>query len=137
MKRFATMLAALLLGACATAPEEEQAAAPEDPRLGPRVQQVCFINSIRSWSSLPGERNALIVRMANRKEYRLTLAGACDPNWAMLEIAIVGRGGSSCFSAGDRVITDARAPGASTCTIVRINEWYPEYEEAAPAAKEL
>jgi hypothetical protein len=74
------------------------------------------------------DRNALILKMTNREAYKLKLSVGCDPDWAMSHIAVISRGGASCYSAGDTIRTDATTSRdyRSVCTITRINKWDPD-----------
>lgn len=123
------ILAPLLLAGCASAPDEKDKTPVDlDPRVGEEVTQVCFIRNIDSWSNPDNDNDALILRMNNRDSYKLKLGGSCDPDWAMVHIAVISRGGANCFSAGDRIKTDSdtsRGYG-SACIITRINKWDPD-----------
>lgn len=118
---------ATLLGGCATEPGEK-VPLDSDPRIGDKVSQVCFTRNIHSWDNVDNDRNALILKMTNREAYKLKLSVGCDPDWAMSHIAVISRGGASCYSAGDTIRTDATTSRdyRSVCTITRINKWDPD-----------
>ena len=129
-KILTTLLAVLPLYMAGCASTEDKVVIPldSDPRIGEEVQQACFTNSIDSWSDVDNDRNAVIIKMNNREYYKLKISGGCDPQWAMSTIAVISRGGSSCYSRGDRIKTDAdpfRGYG-SACVITAINKWHPE-----------
>jgi Family of unknown function (DUF6491) len=113
----ATMAA--LLAACATPPTEVADAKP-DPRQGEQVNNICFAQQIRNWREL--DNRSVIVEANVRDEYKLDLIGTCNPRDAFLSIGLVSRGGSSCLSTGDKLITDARYNDGS-CSISRIYKW--------------
>lgn len=117
-----------LLSACAVNPDDAQ---PKkvDPRQGEEVNQVCFNRTMDSWSPIEGQNKALIVFDRRKEQYKLDLIGTCDPEFAMMRIATVSRGSSSCLSRGDKVITDADMDRHDSCTIMGIYKWHPEKEE--------
>ena len=119
------ILSTLFLSACAITDDNKE---PEkiDPREGETVNQICFAGRMDGWSPLEGDNKALIVYDRRNEAYKLTLVGTCDPQWAMMRIATVSRGSSSCLSRGDKVITDADMDRYDNCTIMRINKWHPE-----------
>lgn len=120
-----------LLSGCAGSSEQakSQYAIDNDPRVGEEVRQVCHTRSIRSWSNVDNDRDALLVHLNNNRTYKVSLIGACDPDWAMFEIAVITRTGSGCMSAGDRIVTDAQPERRSSCSISRIYEWHEEVKE--------
>ena len=125
----AVICAAFMLTACGST-ENESAKIPldNDPRIGEKVNRVCFVNSINGWAPVDNDRNAVLITMNNRERYKLKLIGACDPDLAMLRAAFITRPGSSCLSRGDKVKTDGdlgRGRG-SACTIMSIHAWDPE-----------
>ncbi|MDZ4760931.1 MAG: DUF6491 family protein [Alphaproteobacteria bacterium] len=124
--------AALLFAACqSNAPAETAEAAP-DARQGAEVQQVCFNSQIRNWRM--ADRDSVIIEKGVRDEYRLELIGTCEPNNAFTTIGLISRGGGSCLSRGDTLVTDERSIGGS-CSIRRIHEWNKDaLKAAAPAA---
>jgi len=108
-----------LLAACAT-PPIDMADAKVDPRQGEQVNNVCFAQQIRNWREL--DNRSVIVEVNRRDEYKLELIGTCNPRDAFLNIGLVSRGGGSCLSSGDRLVTDARYNDGS-CSIQRIFKW--------------
>jgi hypothetical protein len=122
----------VLLGGCAASREDKPKIPLEsDPRIGESVDQVCFTRNIRSWDSVDNDRNGVLLKMINRDEYKLKLTPGCNPDWAMVHVAVITRTGSGCYSRGDMIKTDgdvAQGRG-SACTIVRINKWHPEKVE--------
>jgi len=122
------MFLVLLAGCTSTGSNTAKVALDPDPRVGEEVRQVCFIRNVDSWQNVDNDRRAVIVKMNNKDTYKLRLGGGCDPEWAMLHLAIGTRAGSSCFSRGDRIKTDgdtSRGYGTA-CSILGINKWDPE-----------
>jgi len=119
------MLPLLLAGCASSMDDRVEIPLDSDPRVGEKVNQVCFSRNIDSWYNVDNDRYAVVVVMNNRDTYKLKLSGGCDPDWAMSHLAVITRTGSGCYSRGDRVRTDAttsRGHG-SVCTIVGINKW--------------
>lgn len=126
----------LMQGCSATKEEKPTVSLENDPRIGDKVHQACFINSIRSWSSVDNDDNALLIHLNSKKKYKLNLIGTCDADWAMYMIAIIGKTGSSCVQRGDKLKTDANTMRGMSCTIMSINEWHPE-KLLAPKEEEV
>ena len=125
---FVVIALATALGGCATSGDQPTIPLDSDPRVGAEVPQVCFTNSISSWSDVDNDKNAVIIKVYNRDYYKLSVSGGCDPQWARSHIAIIRRGGSNCLIRGDRIKTDAdpfRGYG-SACIIRSINKWDPD-----------
>jgi hypothetical protein len=138
VKNYMTGLAVvlpMLLTACASSVDKQaETSLDPDPRVGKEVNQLCFARSVSSWRSVDNDRNAVILVMSNRDEYKLKISPGCDPDWAMSHIAIIKRGGSSCYARGDRIKTDAdslRGMGTA-CTIFTINKWNPDAANKNP-----
>ena len=123
-------LVALLTG-CASSSEQAKSRYDKnhDPRVGEEVGQVCHTRSIRGWSNVDNDRDALLVHLNNNRTYKVSLIGACDPDWAMIEIAVITRTGLGCMGTGDRIVTDAQPERRTSCSISRINEWHSDIEE--------
>ena len=120
-----------MLSACgSTGDVADKIPLDNDPRIGDKVSQVCFVRNVRSWENVDNDRNALIIKMDNKKAYKVKVVGACDPELELMSIYlhIVPRGKSSCFQRGDKVMTDSdmsKGYGGG-CTILSINKWDPE-----------
>lgn len=122
--------AAMLMAGCATPPAQEADTKP-DPRQGEEVRNVCFSSQIRNWREL--DNRSVIVEVGVKDEYKLELLGTCQPRDAFMSIGLVSRGGSSCLSTGDTLVTDSRYSDG-TCSIRRIYKWNKDATAAAPAA---
>ncbi len=126
---FAAAAAALLAG-CATPPTDMADVKP-DPRQGEEVRNICFAQQIRNWREL--DNRSVIVEARMNDEYKLELIGTCNPRDAFLNIGLVSRGGSSCLTTGDRLVTDARYNDGS-CSIRRIYKWNKDAVQAQAGA---
>lgn len=129
----AACAAAMFAAACSSAPAAETADAKPDVRQGAEVRNICFQSQIRSWREL--DNRSVIVEVGSSKEYKLELIGGCQPRDAFTQIGLVSRGGGSCLSTGDKLVTDERY-GPAACSIRRIYEWNEDAKptEAASAA---
>jgi hypothetical protein len=123
--------AALFAAACSSAPATETADAKPDARQGEEVRNICFQSQIRNWREL--DNRSVIVEAGSRDEYKLELIGTCQPRDAFTQIGLVSRGGSSCLSTGDTLITDSRYNDGS-CSIRRIYKWNKDAKPADGAA---
>ncbi len=124
--------AAMFAAACSSAPTTEAADAKPDVRQGAEVRNICFQSQIRSWREL--DNRSVIVEVGASKEYKLELIGGCQPRDAFTQIGLVSRGGGSCLSTGDKLVTDERY-GPAACSIRRIYEWNKDATDpAAPPA---
>ena len=121
--------AAVLVAGCAT-PSDQTADATPDPRQGEEVRNICFTQQIRNWRE--HDNRSVIVEVGVRDEYKLDLIGTCQPRDAFLNIGLVSRGGGSCLSTGDQLVTDARYNDGS-CSIRRIYKWNKDAPQAQPA----
>jgi hypothetical protein len=129
------MLAAslgLLLAGCSTSQTADTADARPDPRQGDEVRQVCFTSQIRNWRE--NDRRSIIIERSLRDEYKLDLIGTCQPDQAFLNVGLISRGGGSCLSAGDQLVTDAQFDGS--CSIRAIHKWNKDAPTSTPAAGE-
>ena len=131
MNKTLTILLAMLpfyMAGCASTEDKVAIPLDSDPRIGEEVKQVCFARNIDSWNDVDNDRNAVILKMKNRDYYKLKLSGGCDPQWAMMNLAVITRGASNCYTRGDRVKTDGdpfRGYGTAW-VITAINKWDPE-----------
>ena len=102
-----------------------------DARQGEEVRNICFQSQIRNWREL--DNRSVIVEAGSRDEYKLELIGTCQPRDAFTQIGLVSRGGGSCLSTGDTLITDSRYNDGS-CSIRRIYKWNKDAKPADGAA---
>jgi hypothetical protein len=119
----AVCAAALLAVACQSdGKTADNTSKKPDPRQGKEVTQVCFNQQIRNWRE--NDHHSIIIEKDFRKEYKLDLAGACNPEDAFTSIGLVSRiGGGNCLSNMDKLVTDSRYAGNGPCYIQHIYEW--------------
>jgi hypothetical protein len=122
--------AAILIAGCTTPPAQTADATP-DARQGEEVRNICFTQQIRNWRE--NDNRSVIVEVGVRDEYKLELIGTCQPRDAFLNIGLVSRGGGSCLSTGDQLVTDARYNDGS-CSIRRIYKWNKDAPQAQGAS---
>ena len=124
-----TLMILIALGGC-TSSQVEKTKVPleNDPRIKENVKQVCFVKNIRGWNTVDNDRNAVIVTMSNKEKYKLKVVGSCDPDLAIMHLAVIPRVGSGCFGRGDKLKTDGDLSKGfgSGCTIMAVNRWDPE-----------
>lgn len=134
---FGAMIAGLAAAACSTAPQPSAetatlaAAETPDPRLGERVDKICFTRNIDSFQETT--RNSVIVRVGVNDFYLVETFGPCfDLNFAQ-SIGFESRTGS-CLRRTDRLSVSDSAfglhrsggLGPQRCQIRAIYEWDPE-----------
>jgi hypothetical protein len=112
--------AALLAAACATPPVETAAARP-DPRQGEEVNRVCFKSQVKSWSK--NDNRSVIISiagantsMAKREDYKLELAGPCQPEDAFIDIGLRSTPGGGCI---EPRVTEV----LGSCVVKKIYKW--------------
>ena len=126
---------AAVLGACATAPADQSPpeAYADDPRLGPRVDRICFGSSINGFGETTSRTIVLEARV--NEHYLVETFGPCqDLDWAQ---SISLDQFSSCVTEADSIIPYDSAFGprqddfpAQRCRIKAIYEWDPDAAEA-------
>ncbi|WP_448547255.1 DUF6491 family protein [Thalassotalea fusca] len=130
-----------VIAACATTENQPTVAIEDDPRIGPEVDRACSIRHIRGWSQVDNDRNALVVNLSHKKSYKLSLVGACQPEWANFAIGIENKIASHCITKHDKLYTDSQDFKGLHCRITKIQEWYPDklkeqtQESTAPESK--
>ena len=142
-KQIAPVLAVFALAsACATtAPDEPKGVAKfaEDPRLGEKVDRICFNRSIDSFHS--NDRDTVVVREGVNDHYLIEVRGIC-PNLRRAQTIGIDAF-SSCVSRNDALIVssspfslnDETSIGPDRCLIRSIYKWDEdaENEEAGEA----
>ncbi|PAJ73764.1 hypothetical protein CJF42_14045 [Pseudoalteromonas sp. NBT06-2] len=121
-----TLVSAFFLMGCQTNPDTNKQETKPDIRIGEEVNQICFARSINGWEAVDKRNDVIVLNKNVKDKYILSLAGICDPQWAMSRIGTVSRGNSSCLSRGDKIITDNNINRNASCTIMKINKWHPE-----------
>lgn len=114
MTRPAALLAAALavasLAACAAGPERERLGL-DDPKVGERVDRVCFnrqINGFSEWN----EGDGLILRRGIREEVLVTLPVCPAADFAQ-RVGIDERFSAGCLRPGDRLFVSSSAFGGT------------------------
>ncbi len=132
-----------LLSACATVANGGESGADAvrgaekfagDPRLGERVDRMCFVSNIDGFSQ-PDEDTVVLRASAN--SHFLVETSSCFNLDRALSIAIDSR--TSCASRGDRlIVSDSAFPGrintatsVDSCLISAIYEWDDDADEEA------
>lgn len=139
MKHLALLLPALLLTACASAPDAEPRIRgaeqfADDPRLGEPVNKICFASRIDSFGETT--RDTVVVE-EGRDHYLLVTHGTCF-NLRNAQRLGIKASDATCLRTGDRItVSDSlfntmrNSLDTSTCTIREIYEWDPK-ATAAP-----
>lgn len=127
----AASISALSISSLA-ATEHHEAEEKVDPRLGERVDRICFQRNINSWRSVKGEDDVVLLERSVNNWYRVELSGGCDERLFRFAtaIGIDSRPGGGCLTRGDTIIVEDGPGFDRRCIITRIYEWD---EDAAPA----
>ena len=119
---FAAML--FILSACATADQTEKISPLDDPRLGEKVDRLCFTSSIDSFGETT--RNTVVVREGFDHYLIETYGGCLDLDWAQ---SIALDSFSGCLTRGDEVFAfdspfgPDRTDRPISCTVKAIYKW--------------
>jgi len=129
---------AAALTACATGPVDQSPpdAYADDPRLGERVDRICFGRSINGFGETTSD--TIVVRANVDDHYLIETFGSCrDLAWAQ---SIGLDQFSSCVTTADALIPYDSAFGPDhsgvvpqACRIKAIYEWDPDAEDSASA----
>jgi hypothetical protein len=137
MRKFSILLAlAAAVAGSALAGDEATA----DPRVGEKVDRICFGRNIDGFKTVKGMDDAVLLEKGVNDWYLATLSGACSYSrlkWAM-GVAIDQRPSGGCVTPGDHLIFtnsvtgDMSFPNTTRCVINGIYEWN---EDAATDAE--
>jgi hypothetical protein len=126
---------AAALAACATGPVDTSPpeAYADDPRLGERVDRICFGSSINGFGETTSR--TIVLNAGVNEHYLVETFGSCqDLDWAR---SVSFDQFSSCLTASDSIIPYDSAFGprandfpAQRCQIKAIYEWDPDAGEA-------
>lgn len=113
-------------------------AAGADPRLGEKVDQICFSQDITNFQTIDGEDDAVLLERGVNDWYKTSLTGACNYNQLRFaqSVAIDERPRGGCIRRGDALIFSYSAfgdfsfPNATRCIIVEIHRWDPKAKAA-------
>jgi hypothetical protein len=132
---------AVTLAACATGPADQSPpeAYSDDPRLGERVDRICFGRSINGFGETTSR--TIVLNAGVNEHYLVETFGACqDLDWAQ---SVSFDQFSSCLSESDSIIPYDSAFGPretdfppQRCRIKAIYEWDPDAGEDDAAADE-
>lgn len=117
--------AALITGAAfANHHESEEDAAP-DPRIGEKVDRICFGSSINGWKSIKGQDNVVLLEKGVNDWYYTELSGACRSSTlrSALSIGIDSRPAGGCVTRGDAIIVNDGPGFTQRCFITGIYKW--------------
>lgn len=127
---------AAVISACATGASDQSApeAYADDPRLGERVDRICFGRSINGFGETTSR--TIVLNAGVNEHYLVETFGPCqDLDWAQ---SVSFDQFSSCLSEADSIIPYDSAFGprandfpAQRCSIKAIYEWDPDAETAA------
>ncbi len=149
MKKLVSLIGAAGLGALAMTAsgfagdvDDNKTEESADPRIGEKVNRICFQNSISGWRAVKGEDDVVLLRRSVSDWYRVELLGACDYRLfrSALSIGIESRPAGSCVSRGDVIIVEDSPGFHRRCTITAMYEWdedaQAEESEAEPEDSE-
>jgi len=128
------LLAVGLLAACATTPSDKPRGAAkfaEDPRLGEKVDKICFNRSIDGFSQ--NDRDTVVVREGVNQHYLIEVRGVCSNLRHAQSIGI--DSSLSCVTRHDHLIVSTSSFSLNDgitppdrCTIRAIYEWDEDAE---------
>jgi len=136
IKLFAPALAVIgLITACATTPSDQPRGAAkfaEDPRLGEKVDEICFKRQIDGFTHT--DRDTIVVSAGLNDDYLLEVRGPCLNLRHALSVAIDAP--LSCVTRFDSIIVSTSAfslndphGGPQRCTINEIYAWNEDAED--------
>ncbi|MEO1137343.1 MAG: DUF6491 family protein [Pseudomonadota bacterium] len=117
--------------------EHHEAEEKVDPRLGERVDRICFQRNINSWRSVKDEDDVVLLERSVNNWYRVELNGGCDERLFRFAtaIGIDSRPGGGCVTRGDTIIVEDGPGFNRRCIITRIYEWNEDAIEDESAAE--
>ena len=101
-----------------------------DPRIGEKVNRICFQRNIRNWRAVEGEDNVVLLEENLNDWYRVEVIGACryrDFRFTQT-IALASNPVGGCVTPGDVIILLDNNAIERRCTISRINVWDEDAE---------
>lgn len=96
-----------------------------DPRLGEKVDRICFASTINGWRSVKGEDDTVLLERGVNDWYKVNLAGGCDEHLfrSALTIGIDSHPGGGCVTRGDVIIVKDSPGFTRRCMIHSIYKW--------------
>lgn len=115
-----------------------------DPRLGEKVDRICFGRNINNFTTIKGVDDAILLEKDVNHWYKATLIGPCSYSELRFaqSVAIEQRPAGGCVTPGDYLVFSRSAfgdfsfPNATRCAISEIYEWNPKAEAAEEAEGE-
>lgn len=135
MKHILSSVAAaglMMTAACASYDGDEQA--KSDPRIGEKVDRICFGRTIDGWRDVKGKDNVVLLERGVNEWYYTELTGVCRANAlrSAIAIGIESRPAGGCVTKGDVIIVEDSPGFTQRCIITDIYKW----DEDAPAPDE-
>ncbi len=140
---------ALAAGACATKttePSKDAAASYlEDPRLGDKVDRICFASQINGFGFVDEYQDAVLIEARVNDWFFVELMGPCTVSGLRFAqtVALDFRRGGGCLTRGDRLVFSdslsfgpARTANLRRCTMGSVYRWDRNAGEAVPAGEE-
>ncbi|MBT8471583.1 MAG: hypothetical protein KJN99_03200 [Marinicaulis sp.] len=96
-----------------------------DPRVGEKVDRICFGRSIDGFKEADGYKRAVLVEQGVNDWFLLKLIGACssrDFGFAH-KIGIESRPAGGCVRRGDAILVESTPGFVNRCSISAIYEW--------------
>ncbi|MEM8935905.1 MAG: DUF6491 family protein [Pseudomonadota bacterium] len=128
-----TTIAALLSAVSLSVAFAEDDDDAVDPRLGEKVDRICFASNVDNWRST-GENNEVLLEEGINDWYFVELSGLCRKfDIRSAEFLVIDTfGSSSCVTRGDSLIfKDFGGHRGNRCVITSIYEWDEDAEEVA------
>ncbi|WP_375204171.1 DUF6491 family protein [Hyphococcus sp.] len=141
MKQLLSVIAgaALMTGAaCASHHEGEEQDGP-DPRIGEKVNRICFGSTINGWKDLKGVDNVVLLEKGVNDWYYTELSGNCRSSTlrSALSIGLDSSPAGGCVTKGDVIIVRDSPGFTNRCFITGIYEWNEDAVEEAPADDDM
>ena len=130
----AAFLGAAALLAPALAGEDAPKTNGKDPRVGEKVDRICFQRSIDGWREAKGFKNSVLLERGLNNWYLVKVSGPCNSrDFAFAEvIGIDSRPAGGCVRRGDAIIVESAGRFKNRCFIRSIRKW--DHKAPAPEA---
>ncbi len=127
-----TAAALMTTAACASNPDTEEAG--PDPRIGAKVDRICFGSTIDGWKDIKGKDNVVLLERGVNDWYYTELSGACRSSVlrSALTIGLDSSPAGGCVTKGDVIIVRDSPGFTHRCFITGMYEW----DDDAPAPEE-
>lgn len=110
--------------------EVEKEGLLSDPRVGEKVDRICFQRSIDGWRTAKGFGRAVLLNRGVNDWYLVKVSGACRANdFAFAhKIGIESRPAGGCVRRGDVILVEGAGRSVNRCFIRSINRWDDDAE---------